>query len=94
MDYDSIDYFFDDASSFHAGKPPIHSSLISDGNFYAVLPSKLTTTPCRSFFHVELDDILRLPCVNKQDAERITTQYIRLWSRFQGNHSFFLYATR
>ncbi|CDH52072.1 related to orc3p [Lichtheimia corymbifera JMRC:FSU:9682] len=49
MDYDSIDYFFDDASSFHA----------------------------------ELDDILRLPCVNKQDAERITTQYLRLWSRFQ-----------
>lgn len=61
------------------------SSLM--GNFYAVLPSILNP-PCRSVsFHVELDDILRLPCCTKQDAERITTQYLRLWSRFQGNHS-------
>ncbi|KAI8147256.1 hypothetical protein BJV82DRAFT_665358 [Fennellomyces sp. T-0311] len=49
MDYDAIDYFFDDADSFHA----------------------------------ELDDILRQPCQSIEDAERITSQYIRLVTRFQ-----------
>ncbi|KAI9278361.1 hypothetical protein BDA99DRAFT_4619 [Phascolomyces articulosus] len=32
---------------------------------------------------LELDDIILLPCQNREDAERITTQYIRLVTRFQ-----------
>lgn len=79
MDYDSIDYFFDDPSSFHAGKLPMDNLFISHCTLYVLNPLSLF------FFHIELDDILQLPCCNKQDAERITTQYIRLWTRFQGN---------
>ncbi|KAI9313034.1 hypothetical protein BX666DRAFT_2030432 [Dichotomocladium elegans] len=52
MDYDSIDFYFDDASSFHA----------------------------------ELDDTLRLPCENKEAAERITNLYVRLIVRFQNEY--------